>query len=217
MQRLVLQGKRVDWQSFGLVRLNELGQIARVGGFPLCFQRSAGQRVVCLHPGRRTPRRSHQLQFRIERAGLLKSRNDVRLVVSDGKVLLKLVGAAGRIVVVRVKTRRREVGRPHGHAQVVNADARLRREKLPHQLVALRGCQFVLQQPGRRIGHRGAEAGNRLIRRCGNHADERAAGTGPGSNSRSVCCLSNWLLSPVVTHTSTATDLDAHSNQTAIA
>src|SRR5262245_23809313 len=35
----------------------------------------------------------------------------------------------------------------------------------------------------------------------------------PGSNRRSVCCRSNWLLSPVVIQMSTACDADAIKQQ----
>ena len=68
---------------------------------------------------------------------------------------------ATRIVVCVVAER--EVARAERHSHVADADARGRREQPVHQLGPLARRQLGRHEPGRRVGHGGAEAVHLLV------------------------------------------------------
>ena len=175
--RLVLHRHGVHRHAGPLVVLDELDEVARVGGVDagIVDQPSADQRPVRLHPCRRAPWRADHLQPRVERQRLAQERQDLRTVVRDREAAHVVVRLARRQVVVGVEVAGHEVRRAHRLAQERQAVAVGRAEQAPHGGVAGPAIEPI-EHVGRGVRDRGAEAVHRLVRAARVDADREVLG-----------------------------------------
>ncbi len=177
--RLVLHGDRVDRHSGALIGLEELHEIAGVGGIDrgVVDEPAADERLVGLHPGRRTPWRGDDLEVGVVRQGGSQQRQDLRAVVPDAEVLQRVVGLTGRHVVVGVVVALDEVRGAHRLPEDGQAVAVGGAEQVAHRRGAGRGVEPVEHLRGR-VGDRGAEPDHALVgagRVDGDRQSRRAA------------------------------------------
>lgn len=114
------------------------------------------------HPAGRAPGRSDDLQIRISRERLLQERKNIRAIMVDGELLELGIFLSGGNVIVAVHVER-EVAGAHGLAQNSEGDSLLRVEERVERFEALLWREFLVDEPGRGIGERSAEAVDDLV------------------------------------------------------
>ncbi len=161
VQRFVLDRQVVDRDAVGLVRLDELGEVAGERGEVGGIEGAAVEACVGFHPGGRGPWYGFYLDGRVRGERGLERGDNVGLVVRDGELLHLRVGRARGEVVVGV-ARKSEVGGAHGLAQEAEVDT-ARGKQVLHKGAALGWGELGPDQVGGGIGERSARACELLV------------------------------------------------------
>ena len=122
IQRLVLDCDRVNRDPLGAYRLNVFHEIICKRAVIVRLEFSALNIIVRLHPGRSGPRRTQDLDSRLNRQNLLQHRNHIRAVRPQAELCHIHVGLARRQIIVGVDPLI-HVGRADADAQVADADS----------------------------------------------------------------------------------------------
>jgi len=175
--RLVLQRQREDRDPFALHRAQVAAQVAGEGVISVGFERTLDQAVAALHPARCAPGRGHDLQLRIDRQRALDGRQHRGAMRIDGKACQRRIAFATRHVVEAVVALRKVRG-ADGQAREGHPESAIAAEQLAQQAFALRRVHALLDQKGRGVGDRGAEALDFLEARGGVDVDDAVSRLG---------------------------------------
>ncbi|MNC42212.1 hypothetical protein D3C75_910200 [compost metagenome] len=101
-QRLILRSDSINRKSVPGVRLNVPDKIIGIHSVIFRLQLACDHRPAGLHPARRAPGRSHQLNRRIQRHRLLQQRNDVDFIMGDREPVQFHIGFPFRQIIIAV-------------------------------------------------------------------------------------------------------------------